>query len=242
MSKPFEEPSLDSLVGVLRADVVKTDGATRERIHTRLATGVLAQLFGSALLPSFLQNGLVKSQAFAKTKAFAVAVALPVGVAIGASGHAWFANRHVAREPAAQRVIATLPPPAVVQSASVPPPVSVSEPAAPPEASTAPAARANPAAPVRNSWKALNRELSMLEKARTLLSAGHADETLALLAQHQRRYPYSALEQERQALYIKALVATDRMIEARTRAAFFVRSFPRSTLRGSVEKAVLPIP
>jgi hypothetical protein len=192
---------------------------------------------------------LVKSTTLAKTKAFAVAVALPAGIAIGASGHAWYAQQHALREPVAQ--VAAAPLQAAVQSAPAVAPAAA-EPvlAQPAEAVRAAAPSAPPAAraprssakAARWSFRPLNRELSLLEKARTLLSEGKTEATLALIAQHQQRYPRSTLDQERRALHIKALIAANRTIEARTRAVSFVRSYPNSSLRSSVEKSVASIP
>lgn len=240
MSQPSDETSIDSLIGALRTDVVEPDGAARERISARLAVGVMAELFASASLASFLQNGLLRS------KAFAIALTLPVGILIGALGHAWVVSRHAVPvyaappAPAAPSVAPALP---VVDHAAPVAPIAAPA-AAPPEKAPVPPPRAArpPLGPVRSSLHAGTRELSQLEKARTLLSDGHAAATLAMLRSHVARYPRSALEQERQALYIKALVAADQMAEARKRAAAFVRRFPKSTLRGSVENAVAPIP
>jgi hypothetical protein len=237
MSQPSDETSIDSLIGALRTDVVEPDGATRERISARLALGVMAELFASAWLASFLQNGLLRS------KAFAIALTLPVGILIGAVGHAWIVGPHTVpvpvAAPTAPAVTRAAPP--VVEKAAPAAPVAAVSVAAPEQ--TAPPLRPSRAqlAPTR-SLHAGSRELSQLEKARTLLSDGHATATLVLLRSHVARYPRSALEQERQALYIKALVAADQMVEARKRAAAFVRRFPKSTLRGSVENSVAPIP
>jgi hypothetical protein len=237
MSKPFEDPSLESLIGVLRSDLVKTEDAARERISARLASGVLTQLFASTVLPSFFQRAVFKS------KAFAVAVALPAGVAIGASGHAWLVSHKAVREPAAASVpvaAAAAAPVVAVIADSPPAPVAATEQVMAP--SSAPAARVRSQAAAITSSKVFNRELSQLEKARTLLSKDQVDATLVLLRAHEARYPQSALEQERQALFIKALVAADKRVEARARAATFVRRFPKSTLRSSIEKAIASIP
>jgi hypothetical protein len=237
MANPSDEPSVESLLGVLRSDVAPIAVSARQRIGSRLESGVVAELVASSLAPSFISRGLLHS------KAFAVAVALPLGVAIGVGGHAWVTSRHAAEEQAARKVeLAAQPLPAreltpVLPAPVAPPPAPV--PLDPPAPSRPPVFRVRSAP---SSSKVLNRELSQLEKARTLLSEGHAAATLSLLRAHQWRYPRSALEQERQALYIKALVAADRMAEARTRAAAFVRRFPKSALRGSVENAVAPIP
>jgi len=246
MSNPSEEPSLDSLLSALRADVVNVDSAARGRIHDRLSAGVLTQLFGSALLPAFIQKGWAKSATVAKTKAFAVAIALPAGIVVGASGHAWFAGQHPAHGSAA--LTATALPQAGQRAAppNVPAGIAAAAPVQPPAPSAAsgaqPATRPRAAASTSGAWRPLNRELSLLEKARTLLSEGKAEATLSLIVEHERRYPRSTLDQERRALHIKALVAANRMIEARARAVAFVRSYPNSTLRSSVEKSASSIP
>jgi outer membrane protein assembly factor BamD (BamD/ComL family) len=88
----------------------------------------------------------------------------------------------------------------------------------------------------------LERELLLLEQARTRLSEGHAQATLDLLRAHRGQYPGSALAQEREALAVKALVAAGRAQEARQLADAFVQRFPGSVLRSSVENAVRTIP
>lgn len=236
MSKPSEEPSLESLIGVLRSDLVKTEDAARDRISARLASGVFTQIFASTVLPSFFQRAVFKS------KAFAVAVALPAGVAIGASGHAWFTGHSALHAPATAPVPAApaVAPLVAVVAESPPAPVAASQVDVAPSSTSAARARWQPAASTGS--KAFNRELSQLEKARTLLSKNQLGATLALLRAHEARYPQSALEQERQALFVKALVAADKRAEARARAATFVRRFPKSTLRSSIEKAIASIP
>jgi outer membrane protein assembly factor BamD (BamD/ComL family) len=109
---------------------------------------------------------------------------------------------------------------------------------------------ANPARPgaggpgVKSEREApsLERELSLLERARTRLSEGQPQSTLQLLREHRLSYPNSALQQEREALTIRALTAAGRISEARDRAARFVEAYPTSPLRGSVERAVESIP
>jgi hypothetical protein len=233
MSQPSDETSIESLIGALRTDVVEPGGAARQRISARLAVGVMAELFASAWLASFLQSGVLRS------KVFAVLMTLPVGIAIGALGHAWVVSHHVVPEHAAPTAPAVNHAPLVVEGGAPVAPMATPV-VAPAEPASAPLGVPRPR--LGPPQHAGNRELSQLEKARTLLSDGHAAATLALLNSHFARYPRSALEQERQALYVKALVAADRMAEARKRAAAFVRRFPRSTLRGSVESAVAPIP
>ncbi|HYP91501.1 MAG TPA: hypothetical protein VEQ59_25210 [Polyangiaceae bacterium] len=83
----------------------------------------------------------------------------------------------------------------------------------------------------------LERELSLLERARTRLSEGYAAAALDLLNAHRSSYPRSALTQEREALTVKALSAAGRADEAREAGEAFSRRFPKSVLRPSVDRA-----
>jgi hypothetical protein len=51
---------------------------------------------------------------------------------------------------------------------------------------------------------------------------------LLLLGQHARRFGHGQLAEEREALWVQALVANGNTEEARTRAVQFRRHFPRS--------------
>jgi hypothetical protein len=88
----------------------------------------------------------------------------------------------------------------------------------------------------------LEHELRLLEQARTKLSEGQPVGTLELLRQHRAQYPHSTLEQEREALSVRALMAAGRRAEAQKQSAAFVQRYPASVLRGSVERAVGTIP
>jgi hypothetical protein len=130
---------------------------------------------------------------------------------------------------AAAEPVAAMPPVAVEA-----PPAMVSP--AKPTAASAPSLKFEREAP------SLERELTLLERARTRLSEGQPQSTLQLLSEHRLSYPSSALQQEREALTIRALTAAGRIAEARDRAARFVEAYPTSALRGSVERAVESIP
>lgn len=238
MSTPREEASVESLLGSLRGDVEEMRTFARRRIAARLTLSVLAQVFAPALVPSFFSNG------FFRSKGFAVGLALPLGMVLGASGYAVLQDHHLATKPRElTAAIALKLPPSVPNGATLSPPppvpIEVAAPVPAPPAVSPPLVRPHsPHAPALRDTLIPNRELSQLEKARTLLTEGQVTATLAQVRKHVISYPHSALEQERQALYVKALVAADRMIEARVRAAAFVKRFPNSPLRGSVEKAV----
>jgi hypothetical protein len=84
----------------------------------------------------------------------------------------------------------------------------------------------------------LRDDISLLEGARTSLAEGDAAGSLEQLTVHQRRFPVSALRQEREALEIKVLVALGRTVEAKRLAAVFLERYPRSSLRAAVARAV----
>jgi len=234
-----EPPTLEPWLSALRGDVQTMPEPARERVAARLATvGVVVA--GGVAAPTLARA----AGAWWRSQAFAVALALPAVPALGAAGHAYITRPVAApavllkllpRAPAsvrvaAERSVSDLP--LVTKDARVPQLAPASAPkralAAPPSAEPKP--------------PSLEQELLLLEQARTRLSEGEPQTTLKLLREHQERYPRSALQQEREALTIRALAAADRSDEARERAQRFVDAYPKSALRGSVERAVGSIP
>jgi hypothetical protein len=92
--------------------------------------------------------------------------------------------------------------------------------------------------PVEN----LDAERELLDLARLALTSGHPNEALESVSEHQRRFRDGVLAEEREALAINALVLSSRYGEARDRAERFLRRYPDSLLRSSVEAAVASIP
>lgn len=88
----------------------------------------------------------------------------------------------------------------------------------------------------------LAAERSLLEIARSALARGQAEGALDAVQRHARRFPRGQLTEEREGVWIQALVAAGRSAEARVRAAEFRRRFPQSILRPVVEAAVQSIP
>ena len=228
-------PSLEPWLGALRADVEPMPALARQRIASRLAATALVVSAGVAgpATAGMLRRGFVHS------RLFAVALALPAGALVGAVGHAYW------QRSAAPATFVAAPPVMLPVAAPVPveamPPVAVE--ALPAVVSPAkPAAAGAPSVKSEREAPSLERELSLLERARTRLSEGQPQSTLQLLREHRLSYPTSALQQEREALTIRALTAAGRTAEARDRAARFVEAYPTSALRGSVERAVESIP
>jgi TolA-binding protein len=102
--------------------------------------------------------------------------------------------------------------------------------------SAAPAKSAGPEA------SDLGPEQALLDVARRALGEGRSAEALVPLDRHARRYPKGILAEEREALAINVLVTLRRYDEARVRSARFLRQYPDSLLRTSVEAAVAAIP
>ncbi len=73
-------------------------------------------------------------------------------------------------------------------------------------------------------------ELGLLKRARAAVVAGNHSAALAHIDEHTRTYPSSRLREEREALRVAALSGAGRHAEARSAAARFVKSFPRSVL------------
>jgi hypothetical protein len=88
----------------------------------------------------------------------------------------------------------------------------------------------------------LRAEQALLDVARTAFAQGRGDEALGPLERHAQRYPKGILAEEREALAINVLVTLGRYDDARARSARFLRRYPGSLLRPSVEAAIEAIP
>jgi hypothetical protein len=80
----------------------------------------------------------------------------------------------------------------------------------------------------RSPSDSLPEEVRLLSKAEHQLSAGHADEALATLGEHERRFSGGALAEERLAARVQSLCALGRLGEAKADLAKLARSYPAS--------------
>jgi hypothetical protein len=71
---------------------------------------------------------------------------------------------------------------------------------------------------------------------------GDYTDVLAILAEHERRYPAGRLSEEREVLRVKALVGLGRGGEARRAAASFRLHFPRSVLLRKIDEILASRP
>jgi len=81
-------------------------------------------------------------------------------------------------------------------------------------------------------------ELRLLRRAQDAYVAGDQRLTLALLAEHTRRFPQGCLAEERDALRVRALVDAGQPQAARQAAAAFARRYPHSVLIPHIRQAV----
>lgn len=100
------------------------------------------------------------------------------------------------------------------------------------------AAHAAPSSTVDRGPGTLTREREVLDAARAALTHGQLGEALAALHEHETKWPHGALEEEREAMTVQALVAAGRTTAARERAAKFRRAFPSSMLIEVVSAAM----
>lgn len=88
----------------------------------------------------------------------------------------------------------------------------------------------------------LDMERRLVESARAALVRGRGQDALDALERHAREFPDSAFVEEREVLWIQALVSTGQHDEARARAEAFKARFPRSLLTPAVDSALGTIP
>lgn len=103
----------------------------------------------------------------------------------------------------------------------------------PPISTTAPPTRSSSVAHPRASTSAVpsddpDAEVKLLQRAQALLQ-NEPTQTLALCAEHARRFPGGLLAEEREVLAIEALMGTGHADEARARADRFAAAYPSST-------------
>lgn len=80
-------------------------------------------------------------------------------------------------------------------------------------------------------------DLALIEAAEAALRAGTPAAALALLREHEERFPRAPTAEERAALRVLALCAAGREVEGRGARWAFLREHPRSAYRERIEKA-----
>ena len=162
------------------------------------------------------------------TKPIALVLAtFALGMGSGAALHAWLRSSAIpAMTPPAQA------PPHGVPSIAPRPPL---EPAA---SSGCPAPSPRAPDPARETDRGLGRERALLDRARGSLVGGDPGRALAALDRHRRMFPDGHLEEERDVLRVRALLAAGRAKEAQAEAGRFLHKHPTSLFRPVVEEAI----
>jgi hypothetical protein len=168
------------------------------------------------------------------TAAALAGFAFVVGGAAGAALYAVFVPSPPPRIVYVDRIAA---PPPTRLPAPTSTPAEVDTPPSAPE----PSATHSSSAPAGRSSQLL-AERMLLEEARTALAQGDAARAIDRLDRHRRTYPVPLLGEERDAMWIEALVKAGRYDEARARAAAFRKHAPHSIFSSMVESALESIP
>lgn len=84
--------------------------------------------------------------------------------------------------------------------------------------------------------RALRRERQRLMQARSALLAGDPQEALRAVRVHRREHPEGRLSEERDLLEIRALTRAEAFLEAQRKATQFLKTYPESVFRSTVEE------
>lgn len=235
---------------------------SRERVRSRLAAALLPMDLRSSSPRAATQDGVpLATSAKAKAGAGLLSRALRAGKTValallGAAGGAALIASVAARKPAQivyiERPAAQTPaassvadaPSSATSTPSAPTSLGADRPATPSTTTSGNAAdarrRANAARESGASTFAAERAL--LDEARAALVEGDPRRALALLRRHRTRFARGALAEERDAMWIEALVAEYRYPEARAAAQAFRAHSPHSLFLPTVDSAVQSIP
>lgn len=215
-----------------------------DRMEHRLGLAVVVA--ASVVAPSIAGAFFAKLVLFFSRKLPLALVSLAVGAGMGATGHALVSQTpsqtqtHVAEArtappatgaPSAPAEVATPPAPTATLAASALPAASASAAPVEPRPAGADALRSD-----------LAEERALLEMGRTALARGNHDAALEATRRHERAFPRGRLSEERELIAIQALSGLGRRDEARTRAARFLQSYPRSMFAPAVRAAAAPDP
>jgi hypothetical protein len=221
----MRESSPDALIRAGRT-AFRPEAADRERMLQSLTR----TLGASALLDGSPPGGVAKSAAAPRfsvgTKVLGGLGVLAVGAALVVAPHLW------------TKTTPASGPPSVTSSII---PAAQAEPllGAPTEGeqrSFQPAAPSVPDAPrsrtrsstARSGSGSLTEEVSLVSRAEQQLYAGHADDALKILGEHERRFPNGALAEQRMAARVQSLCTLGRIAEARADLTRLARAYPRS--------------
>lgn len=102
----------------------------------------------------------------------------------------------------------------------------------------APVVRPEPRPEPASADELLARERERIDTARSALLRGDAESAITALQGHLATFPAGRLEEEREFLWIQALVMKPALPDAKARAAQFHQKFPRSLLGPAADAAL----
>lgn len=247
------------LIGELETDV-EVDTVALQRLRRRLE----AAMSGVPLPPPrLLPIRSTRRLRQAWTSRLGIGAALLVGTAFGAGGAALVSElgrqarvvesppRLVTTHDSTRQSSHTVPTSTLLSAPATAEAPAPSAPAHPREivARGTPSSR-TPSAPLTATAapqvvpprQSLDAEMRALDDARAALRAGEAGRALGILRVHAAAHATSHLSQERDALLVRALVASGQYTEARALGRLFETRYPGSILLPSVEHALATIP
>jgi hypothetical protein len=250
-----DEALVGRLVAALREEPTDstTHGVDRERVRTRLAASIgnLAASYPREISdPNPSHSAGIRPIMHGATH-IARAWLVPTFVAgalAGAAAEHVYSARASAPKRDQQAVVSGSPPREVSApkanartdaSAVVPAAPVSSTPSLPLSGSTTSASSAQVSA--RDRGGSLAAEQRLLDAARAALSSGNAKAGLGPLGQHASRFPNGELAEEREALWVRVLVAAGHDDEAQVHATTFSRRFPSSLFAPVVDSALATI-
>lgn len=249
--------SPDALLAALRElpSPAEADPALKQRLYSRVAVSALglAPAVTTATRPPALGGestslvrpvahtaGAAASNGAARTVALWLAPAFVAGALSGVAIDRWCGARQSSRSAAS---VPTASPSAAVSAGLVPDPMpaEVSDKATPKAVErnqTASPAGSSLGSVAADPGASLAAERKLLDAARTALARGEPQAGIGALEQHVKRFPKGTLSEEREALYVRVLVAMGDSEAARARAEGFQRRFPSSIFTPVVERAL----
>ena len=227
------DPIDPELLAALRADFARPDPAAQTRVADRLAHGVGLAALRAARAP----RGGPRWPAALRGPALGFVGSFALG---GVCGAALFA---ALQRPAAPTPVPFARPLAPAAAAGPAREEAPSAPAPAPSASAPTPTESKPAAPSSAQPTAsLAEQQALLDVARSAFGRADYPRALEVLKAHLRRFPKSALAEEREALEIKALAASGRPAQAHERALRFAQRYPQSLLLPSIGESLDTIP
>lgn len=201
--------------------------AVRRRILDRARAAVSRGIFPSRAVNARPLRGLSLGKA-------AAAIVLFVGLTAAAYDLGYRRSKVTTEVIVPSVAPAPLPATVPAPSKAAPPIESLSEPVPPPRRRPT-KSRPSPVSAPASSNDVYASELRLLRPAQMALGQSSFANTLALVDEHQRRFPSGHLAEEREALRVKALLGLERREEARRATAAFRVRFPNSALLARIQ-------